>query len=345
MKQDFYYGIENYDSVLNKVGAKKVLLVCDASFDFLSIKDAILSSRIEHIMFNKFTANPLHTDADKGRELFVKEKCDVIVAVGGGSSLDVAKCIKLDLNGEFLIIAIPTTAGTGSESTRHIVVYKDGKKESLGNESVIPNIVIFEPNVLKTLPLYQKKSTLLDALCQGIESYWSVNATSETRKISRKAIQTLMKYMASYIEDNSEDSFVHIMEGANLSGQAINLTQTTAAHAMSYKITSTYKLPHGHAVAICLPIVWRHMLDKADDSLNKTFSEITDAMGFSSSVAAIEWFEGMLVKYEMKYPVAINNKEDEVDMLTDAINLVRLKNNPIVFNKEEIKAMYEEIIK
>lgn len=344
MAQKFYQGIDLFDDVLNEIGAKKFFLVCDASFDFLSIKDAILSSKIKYVMFNSFTANPLHSDADIGRALFEKEQCDVIVAVGGGSSMDVAKCIKLDSQKDIPIIAIPTTAGTGSESTRHIVVYKDGKKESLGNESVIPNIVIFEPMVLKTLPLYQKKCTMLDALCQGIESYWSINATDETRVISKKAICTIVAYMDDYILNNSEEAFAHIMQGANYSGQAINITQTTAAHAMSYKITSMYKLPHGHAVAICLPIVWSKMINKADNKQIELFNEIANALGCESYKEAIEWFKNKLALYGINSPKAIDNKDEEVEVLTNEINLVRLKNNPIVFDKDEIRDMYKEII-
>ena len=345
MSQVFTKGIEQLEPLLKKLNVKKFLLVCDSSFPYLNIKDCIESITIDHVVFNQFSSNPLHDDADKGRALFIDEKCDCIIAVGGGSSLDVAKCIKLDSGSVVPLVAIPTTAGTGSESTRHIVVYRDGKKESLGNESVIPNYVVFEPKVLKTLPVYQKKCTMLDALCQGIESYWSINANSETRKLSRKAIELIVANMDKYIGENDEKAAEKVMEGANFSGQAINLTQTTAAHAMSYKITSLYKLPHGHAVAVCLPEVWETMLKcNPSEELMKIFTEISIELGYESPSKAISGFRSMMTRFGMNNPTSSGNREDEIKELTTSVNPVRLKNNPIQFSEEQIAGMYERIV-
>ena len=342
MSQIFIKGIGLLNSLLKELNSNKVFLVTDSSFPFLSIKDDIEKITVPYVVFNQFSPNPLHDDADKGRAIFVAENCDAIIAIGGGSSMDVAKCIKLDSNSNVPLIAIPTTAGTGSESTRHIVVYRDGKKESLGNPETVPNYVILEPSVLKTLPLYQKKCTMFDALCQGIESYWSVNATEETRKLSKKAIELIVANMDEYILNNNEDTFPKIMEGANYSGQAINLTQTTAAHAMSYKITSMYKLPHGHAVAVCLPEVWKSMIHKQE--LASLFNDIASLLGQSSPVEAINWFTKKMDQYEMKNPVVLSDRNEEIDILTKSVNPVRLKNNPVQFTEEELKQMYERII-
>lgn len=350
MGQVFLKGMENLPKILREKGVDKFLLVCDTSFPFLSIRGQIESLDIPFIKFDSFQPNPLHDDADKGRKVLEDNNLKLIVAVGGGSSMDVAKCIKLDSGKDVTIIAIPTTAGTGSESTKHIVVYRDGKKESLGNPSVIPDIVIFEPKVLKTLPVFQKKCTMLDALCQGIESYWSVNANDESRAISGKAIRMIVDNMDSYVLKNDDMAAERIMAAANLAGQAINITQTTAAHAMSYKITSMYGIPHGGAVAICLPVVWKKMIDCLnrdkifDSNLSCLFSDIADYLGFDSTLAAINWFDDMLRKYEMPYPKA-RDYEAELQTLTDAVNPVRLKNNPIQFTSEELKEMYRSILK
>lgn len=346
MSQIFINGIENLEKLLNDLNTKKFLLVCDASFRFLNIRDTIENIAIPHTVFDAFTSNPLHDDAEKGVKLLLREKCDVIVAVGGGSSLDVAKCIKLDSGISIPIIAVPTTAGTGSESTRHIVVYRNGSKESLGNESVIPDYVLFEPGVLKTLPLYQKKCTMLDALCQGIESYWSVNADVNSRIYSEKAMRLIKANMDSYIKENDESAAEKIMEGANYSGRAINISQTTAAHAMSYKLTSMYNLPHGHAVAICLPEVWSMMLKKdCEGKLTALFCEIAKALGRSTPQDAVEWFKNVLSEYDIKYPSAAGDREHEITLLAESVNPVRLKNNPVQFTESELKEMYGRILK
>ena len=306
--QKIINGIDKLPEILKEVGCKKLFLVVDSSYPFLNIKDAIESLPVdEKVMFSDFTPNPLYEQVCKGIELLKESNCDTILAVGGGSAIDVAKCIKLavlakegnnalippivnirvECDGSRLpFIAIPTTAGTGSESTHNAVMYYEGAKQTVTNDGVLPDYAILEPSVLKTLPLYQKKCTMLDALCQGIESWWSVNSTEESYEYSRKAIELIMANWRKYIFENDEEAAANIMLGANYGGRAINITATTAAHAMSYKITSLYGLPHGHAVAVCLPEIWEYMLihmDKCIDVrgteyLNSIFSSIAQAM-------------------------------------------------------------------
>ena len=264
-QQTIYQGIAHLSEAL--MGSTKVLLVCDSSFPFINIKDEVERMEMPFVKFDQFMSNPLYEDVCKGVDLFNSEHCDTILAVGGGSSIDVAKCIKLYykmhkdtlyLEQEYTdtgvkLIAIPTTAGTGSESTRYAVIYYDGKKQSVTHDSIIPDVAILEPNVLKTLPLYQKKCTMLDALCQGIESWWSINSTDDSKQYSKIAVETIIRWWREYIFENTDNSAEQIMLAANYAGRAICITQTTAPHAFSYKITSLYGLPHGHAVAVCLP--------------------------------------------------------------------------------------------
>ena len=285
------------------------MLVCDASYPFLSIKPQVDDILRDAIVFNDFASNPLYEQVCKGVELFNANQCDTIVAVGGGSAIDVAKCIKLyckmSTDQLFLdqpyedtgvkLVAIPTTAGTGSESTRYAVIYYQGKKQSVTHSSIIPDVAILEPSVLKTLPLYQKKCTMLDALCQGIESWWSVNSTDESKPISKKTVELIMANWRAYIFNNDEKAAAQIMTAANLAGQAICITQTTAAHAFSYKVTSLYGLPHGHAVAVCLPKIWKYMVEHCDECidgrgrnyLKDVFAQISSAMGFNNAEESI----------------------------------------------------------
>lgn len=346
-------------------GSTKVLLVCDSSFPFLNIKEDIERMNVPYVVFDQFTPNPHYENVCKGVDLFQAAQCDTILAVGGGSSLDVAKCIKLyckmDKGKLYLeqeykdtgikLVAIPTTAGTGSESTRYAVIYYDGKKQSVTHESIIPDVAILEPKVLKTLPLYQKKCTLMDALCQGIESWWSVNSTEESKKLSKAAVETIMKWWHEYIFENTDASAEHIMYAANLAGQAICITQTTAPHAFSYKITSLYKLPHGHAVAVCLPEIFGYMLgnmDKCIDSrgeeyLADIFNQITQAMECETPIEAIALFCQMMAEMGLKNPVSVKREED-LEVLSTSVNPVRLKNNPVEIDSITAKTIYSSIV-
>lgn len=358
MKQLIFEGIKHISEALQD--SNKVLLVCDSSFPYLNIREYLEGISIPVVKFSNFTPNPLYDDVCKGVELFNAEHCDTILAIGGGSSMDVAKCIKLYcqmskddiyLNQDYKetgvkLIAIPTTAGTGSESTRFAVIYYDGKKQSVTHDSIIPNIAILEPMVLKTLPLYQKKCTMLDALCQGIESWWSVNSTDESKKLSKESVETIMKWWHEYIFENTDESAKQIMYAANLAGQAICITQTTAAHAFSYKITSMYNLPHGHAVAVCLPEIWEYMLSQLSGNsiLYNTFYDISKSMECSNPVEAIALFRQMMSEMEMLNPVSVNRNE-EIDMLSKSVNPIRLKNNPVLITREIALSLYSKILR
>ena len=362
--QTIFNGIKYLSEAI--AGSNKILLVIDSSFPFLSIREEIENLTIPYVKFDEFTPNPLYEDVCKGVDLFNSEHCDTILAVGGGSSLDVAKCIKLYSkmskdklyleqeykNTGIKLIAIPTTAGTGSESTRYAVIYYDGKKQSVTHDSIIPDIAILEPKVLKTLPLYQKKCTMLDALCQGIESWWSVNSTEESRKLSKQAVESIMKWWREYIFENSDEAAANIMYASNLAGQAICITQTTAPHAFSYKITSLYKLPHGHAVALGLPEIWQFMINnmhdcidsRGKDYLDNVFEQIAISLGTSAASEAILKFRAMLDEMEIPSPVS-EDREKELSILSTSVNPVRLKNNPVAINEQQTRTIYDSIIK
>lgn len=373
MTQKIIWGVNNLPWILKKLNCKKMFLVVDSSFPFLNVKDIIETLEIEKVIFSDFTPNPIYEDVCKGIDLLKAEKCDVILTVGGGSAIDVAKCIKLavlaaegnnaiipplvntrmQFDGSVIpFIAVPTTAGTGSESTHNAVMYYEGAKQTVTNDEILPEYAILEPSVLKTLPLYQKKCTMMDALCQGIESWWSVNSTEESYEYSRKTIELIIQNWSAYILENDTEAAAQIMLGANYGGRAINITQTTAAHAMSYKITSLYKFPHGHAVAVCLPILWKYMLahmnkcidPRGPEYLAAVFGQISDAMGVETSIEAIELFDQMMMKMELVQPVAMNRKEELTILSSSSVNLVRLKNNPVELDDEAIRELYNVII-
>lgn len=353
MSQTIIRGLKQIRSILE---GRRFLLVNDGAYDYLNIKEFFDAAA--HVEFSGFTPNPLYEQVCKGVELFNKEQCELIVAVGGGSTIDVAKCIKLyckmDSRVNYLkqetfdsgipLVAVPTTAGTGSESTRYAVIYYEGAKQSISHPSIVPDYAVLEPSVLKTLPVYQKKCTMLDALCQAIESWWSVNSTDESKEYSRKAIKAIMMNWEAYISDNTDSAAAKIMEAANYAGRAINITATTAVHAMSYKITSMYRLPHGHAVAVCMPEVWRYMLEHTEDGIDsRGTAYLRDTLVQIAEMIDLSDFTAMMKKLEMNYPVAVD-KEAEVEVLVQEVNPVRMKNNPVAFSTAILKEMYERIV-
>lgn len=330
-------------------GSRKVLLVCDSSYPFISIgprvESAISGVGSPLLKFSDFASNPLEESVLKGVDLFTKEGCDTLVAVGGGSSIDVAKCIKLYAKApETKLIAIPTTAGTGSESTRFAVIYAQGKKQSITDDCIVPDFAILEPSVLESLPLYQKKCTMMDALCQGLESWWSVNSTDASRTISRRAVQMILSNWQEYLASGGTHLSGGVaMEAANLAGQAICITQTTAPHAFSYKLTSMYGLPHGHAVAICLPEIWDFMLaniEKCSDPRGAQY--LQGVFEVISQLITPEGFRALLAELELTAPSAA---EGDIAILAASVNPIRLANNPVPISQQEAGEIYSKILK
>lgn len=352
------HSYEELDSYLGE----KVLLVCDSSIKFLKIND-YFNGKGNIVRFSDFVPNPLYESVGKGIDIFHKENCDTIVAVGGGSAMDVAKCIKLYSNmnrgenylkqpivpNDIPLIAVPTTAGTGSEATRYAVIYYEGEKQSIADYSCIPSIVLFDTSVLETLPLYQKKATLMDAMCHSIESFWSVNSTDESKEYSKEAISLIVDNYKDYLAgDNSKNELM--LKASHIAGKAINITQTTAGHAMSYKLTSLYKIAHGHAAALCVRSIWPFMekhtsncIDsRGEEYLKQTFDEIAKAMKCSCVEEAIEKFGEMVDELELFAPEHITDEDYEV--LKNSVNPVRLKNNPVELSVEDIDSIYHHIL-
>lgn len=343
---------------------RKAFLVCDEAFRFLKIAEYVEHlglSGTEFVFFRDFTPNPRYEEVVAGVELYRQENCDVIVAVGGGSALDVAKCIKLyatmaaSVNyleqqivvNEIPLWAMPTTAGTGSEATRYAVIYLNEEKQSVTHESCIPSVVFMDPSVLRTLPEYQKKATMLDALCHAIESFWSVNSTEESRVFSLQAIRLVMDNYRAYL-DNCESGCRNMLLAANLAGKAINITQTTAGHAMCYKLTSLYGIAHGHAAALCVSVLWPYMLQhteacidpRGEAHLKQIFAEIASAMQEATLEEAAERFERLLKEMALEIP---KMQASEFEVLKRSVNPVRLKNHPVQLTEAAIDVLYHEI--
>ena len=201
-----------------------------------------------------------------------------------------------------------------------------------------------KPAVLYTLPIYQKKCTLMDALGQAIESYWSVAATEESRDLAAEAICGILQHWRGYIFAEDKAATMEILRASNLAGQAIHITTTTAPHAMSYKLTTFYGLPHGHSVALCLPRVWEYMLTCADDALLAVLDDIAMWMGVQTSREAVALLDDMMGEMRLGCPVA-ESRDAEIDRLVAGVNLQRLGNHPVPLSAEVLRSLYEQIVK
>ena len=369
-KQLILYPNGNYREVelwLEHKGIRNVMLVCDQSIRFLKINawfEKLRRSQFVRItVFSDFQPNPLYESVCKGIQLFHEAGCEAIIAVGGGSAMDVAKCIKLfasmEPGSDYLaqriipntisLMAMPTTAGTGSEATRYAVIYRNGEKQSIMDNSAIPEAVLMDASALVTLPLYQKKATMLDAFCHAIESYWSVNAIHESMVYSKEAIEQILRHMDGYLA-GTQEGCEGMLWASHTAGKAISITQTTAGHAMCYKLTTLYGIAHGHAAALCVAKLWKYMIYECTPdmkpngwmTLENVFDELAVAMGVSDRFEAAEKFQ--YIVNSLKLP-DVRAGEEDYALLNSSVNSVRLKNNPMTLTEETIDRLYHEILK
>lgn len=364
---DSKYYKEEIRALLEQLSVKNILLVCGKSFYNLPICSLIENLQrdrsINITYYEDFSSNPKYEEVVQGVKVYCENGCDFILAVGGGSAIDVAKCIKLFatlkkdedyleqeiIENDIPLFAVPTTAGTGSEATQFAVIYVKGDKYSIEHESALPQYVLLYPDNLITLPDYQKKVTVCDALSHAVESYWSLHSSVKSRKLSEAALCLMLDHMEEYLEGNG-DVCREMMCASNLAGQAINITRTTAAHAMCYKLATLYHIPHGHAVMMCLPEVWEYMETKMDACIDergqKYLCEILDSLAGclrqKTQKAAIQFLKDVRSKLGLK--LAKRVEEVPISMMVESVNLKRLQNFPIALTKEDLYRIYQKIL-
>ncbi len=335
--------------IQSKLG-RNLFLVCGHSFSSTRVgrflEEWTRQNGVELVQFSDVQANPDYESVLRGTERFQAAEYTAIIGAGGGSAMDTAKCIRQFSSAAVPLLAIPTTAGSGSEATRFAVLYRQGIKESVN--CALPDAVLLDPSTLNSLPLYQRKATLLDALCHGIESYWSLGSTPESRDFAGQAIRTIVGCYPGYL-NNTPEGNAGMLEGAHLAGRAINVAKTTAGHAMCYQMTKRFGLAHGHAAALCVAKLWPFLLDHSERCadprgrvhLERILDEIARCMGGSAPRSGAERFQAILDELELEVPLP---SAEDLAALSNAVNVERLQNFPIRLSKGEIEALYQEIL-
>lgn len=311
--------------------------------------------------FRDFAVNPQLSDVKKGIEIFQKGNYELIVAVGGGSALDMAKLISvfahqnskledLVLGKDKIaekatpVLAIPTTAGTGAEATHFAVVYIDKTKYSVAHNTLLPKYVYLSSDFSMSASNYLTACTGLDAFCQAVESVWSVNANQESMKYGLEAIELCWNNLTAAVNINSAQAKEKMQMASYLAGRAINITKTTAPHAFSYAFTSYYNIPHGHAVALTLPFFLQYNYsvsnsDCTDERGAKAVKGRIDLI-LSSIKANIDNSSQVLEAFFAGIGININIntliKEFDANLVLNNVNVERLGNNPRQVSQELI---------
>lgn len=295
---------------------------------------------------------------------------DLIVAIGGGSVIDMAKILSVAMTNEQLIedlradgaitnpslpmIAIPTTSGTGAEATANaIFLYpEEDLKVGIINEYMIPDYVILDASVTCGLPPALTASTGVDALCHAIESYISILSNPFCEMLSLKAVQLICRSIEkAYVDGNDIQAREDMQLGSFYAGMCLTTSSTVAVHALSYPLGGKYHIPHGVSNAILLPYV----MEVNMECCKEQFTVLAPYMIPDIAEVPKEQWPQKVVEYlyELMKTLGIPSslmefgvKPEDLDYLTDnAIKVERLLlKNPKKLSKEDIKGIYEKLL-
>lgn len=364
--QEEYFGfgsIENLEDILKDEGVKRVFLVSgknsyEASGAKSKIEPIFKRVKCDFVRFSDFNQNPKLEEIQRGFELFCENKYDGIVAIGGGSAIDVAKAVKLfhyqKANTKIPLIAIPTTTGSGSEATYFIVYYIGKEKQSEGVlEITLPGYTICDPEFTLSLPEHIAASTGMDALSQAIEAYWSVNSNSTSKQWSEKAIRLLTNNLEKAVQGDRQARF-NTMKAANFAGKAINIAKTTASHSVAYPITSYFGVLHGHAAALTLGqiLVYNSHITNEDcndsrgqEYVKQTIQELCGLMECETPEQARDKITRLMKSIGLKTKLSeLGIDETGIDTVIEhGFHPARVKNNPRNLNAERLKEVLNSI--
>jgi alcohol dehydrogenase class IV len=287
-------------------------------------------------------------------------KPDVILAIGGGAVIDYAKVANYlffskNVNKDIInsnyyyekkfspLIAIPTTAGSGAEVTSNAVIYINKKKFSVENKFVRPDNFILIPDLIKKNKKNLKTAAGFDAIAQAVESLFSLKSNKKSFDFATKSLKLSLKNFLPYVKKANEINANKMLIASNLAGEAINISKTTAPHALSYPFTAHYNVSHGHAVAITFNDILKFNYDNAKKSVsNFNLKERFKVIFKLSNTQNFDELNNFFFHIKRKAKIKDNFVDLKIDIkknlskITKDINIQRLSNNPVKLNLEDI---------
>lgn len=344
--------INEISSVLDEMKAESCIIVSSKSFKEKCVDIIKSESRIKD-MYCAVHPNPLLSDCENITKLMKENGCDTVIALGGGSVMDASKfaaaCTYSDIEPKehYLspafpekcakILAIPTTAGTGSEVTKVAVISYGNEKKSIHNNSFYPTACIVDSTLTLTVP---KKLTMIsgiDAFTHAIEAYWSVNHQPITDFLATEAIKIILKNLEKAYNDGDENSREEMALGSLLAGLAFSVAKTAASHACSFSISAAYGLAHGEACAFTLDSLIKINADERLEALAKN-------VGFKNCDELAEKIKYFKSISSLATKLSDLSENVDVDMLSfEGANHPLMANNPVKLDQKMLKEMYENL--
>ncbi len=326
-------------------------------------EELLRKSGVAFSLFDKVTPNPLTTTVYEGAEHALSKGCDMVLALGGGSSLDAAKGIAFQtINGgdinEYIygrkvsnkalpVLAVPTTCGTGSEGNGFAVMTNPDTldKKSLRCSAIVPACSIIDPLLMKTMPKKTLASVGFDALCHNMDAYISTISQPLTDIMAlegaRLAAGSLTKLYAD-IEDL--DSWEHLCLASTLGGMVIGTAGVTALHGMEHPVSGLKNIVHGKGLAALAPYVYEASIQGAPDK----FLLLSRILGSRDEKDFVPAIKGLLSELQLTETLGdMGVEEKDLDWLTDnclKVSAPSIANHPVVFTSEKIREIFRKAL-
>ena len=287
--------------VMQKKKCTKVLIITDAGIRKLGLtgrlEKALADAGIPYCIYDKTVANPTTNNVSEAMTLYLEEGCDCIIGFGGGSSMDCAKATGAriakpkqslaKMNGILkvhkklpLLMAVPTTAGTGSETTLAAVITdaQTRHKYPINDFCLIPRYAVLDPKVTLSLPPFITATTGMDALTHAVEAYIGNSTTYGTRKDALLAVQLIFENIyTAYEEGSSVEARRNMLHASFYAGCAFTKSYGGYVHAIAHSLGGEYNVPHGLANAVILPM----MLEAYGEKIHKKLARLAAAAGLA----------------------------------------------------------------
>ena len=364
--------VESVADKLKEAGAKKVLIVSDEGVIKCGLIDGLTSSldqaNIAYSVYGKTMPNPTIAAVEEARKQYMDEGCQAIIAVGGGSPMDLAKAVGariarpkksiksmagiLHVHKKLpLLIAIPTTAGTGSETTIAAVI-TDGethRKFAINDFPLIPRYAVLDYKLTLGLPKRVTAFTGMDALTHAVEAFIGRSTTKDTRKNAIEAVKLIHENLKTCYDDpTNATARRNMLYAAHYAGIAFTKSYVGYVHAVAHSLSGKYGLPHGLTCSVLLPVV----LESYGKAAHKKLAILAREIGIadksdSKAVAAskfIEWVYSMNEYFE--FPRGFEEIQDEdIDQMS---KYAAKEGNPLypvpkLFSRKQLKQLYYKV--
>ncbi|MBR1919624.1 MAG: iron-containing alcohol dehydrogenase [Spirochaetales bacterium] len=365
--------IDEISDILALERRKKPLIITDRGIDRLSLasplRQLLEDTQIGYAYFPDVVANPTTETVDQALAVYRHSGCDCLIAIGGGSSIDTAKAVGIlvakpkktlsEVKGILkvhtripLLIAIPTTAGTGSETTLAAVIVdaETRHKYAINDFPLIPRYAVLDEELTLSLPPAITAETGLDALTHAVEAYIGRSTTALTRRAAKNATRIIFRYLErAYQDGNDHKARRYMLKASYLAGIAFTRSYVGYVHAIAHSLGGKYNVAHGKANAIILPMI----LEAYGSSIHRKLKKLAIVTGLAeketNEAVAAQLFISEI--REMKTRMGLGDRIEEIreeDIPEMAANADREANPlypvPVLWDARDLERFYYDLM-